>query len=96
MVSVCFWNRYTSTELVIAVACFEKVRCTHLQAIRYWELMDMEAAGTIVESSQGHISLSRVERRRVGKANMANDAIVSESCLGGLWSQLADLGTGKE
>ena len=58
--------------------------------------MDMEAAGTIMESSQGHISLNRVERRRVCEANMANDAIMSENSFCRLWSQLADLGTGKE
>ena len=58
--------------------------------------MDMEAAGTIMESSQGHISLNRVERRRVGEANMANYAIVSKNCFRLLRSQLADVGTGKE
>ena len=58
--------------------------------------MDMEAAGTIMESSQGHICLNRVERRRVGEANMANYAIVSKNCFRLLRSQLADVGTGKE
>ena len=75
---------------------FREGWCTHLKAIRYGELMDMEAAGAIMESGHGHISLNRVERRRVSKANMANDAIVSENCFCRLWSQLADLGTSKE
>ena len=58
--------------------------------------MDVKAASTVMESSQSDISLNRVERGRVGKANMANYAVVSENCFCGLRSQLTDLGTGKE